>query len=267
MRSVMPISARLFLGFASNRLRRLETDLAQCVWELSLSGNLGPLPSAQLHLAQKAVASACAALLLLRRAFHQEAEGPQRSFLESWIFMMHFAWSPHDGSFEAWQSDPHAYWIARKFKIRQKVEAELPRRLGYEAPAYLPIQDLFRSLSNTSVHPTRDSAERAWRDAVARNGLDPFGKLRNDWEIARFNRFVFSLVTYLFQLHSFLKFLRIEILSGESIPAQFRSVRPSILESFLEAFLRKFVSGFKDIIQRAAEELARQPPIPESDKE
>ncbi len=169
--------------------------------------------------------------------------------------MMHFAWFPEDGAFNEWIREPRAYYVSRKYQMKERVEKELPERLGLEAPAYMPFKELFRTFSNTSVHPTRDSAERAWGDAAWRTRCELPPYMEEKMKVRRFNAFAFRLVLFLSQLHLFLRFLRLEVLGKRDIPLRYRQSRPTVLEHVLGIFLSVFAAHFKAIIDQAKREV------------
>jgi len=251
----LPLSGRFFTWFILNRLRSLEKQIVACIWAMKNDFHPTTLLGAELHLAQKAVASAISTLLLLSHDFRQEAEGPQRSFLESWIFMMHFAWFPGSGAQAEWARGARTDRIALHYKIKKAVEETAPTRLGLIAPAYVPIQEMFRILSNTAVHPTLGSAQRAWEDAVWRIRFRLPKDVEKEIETPRYNAFAFSLVLFLSQLHLFAKFLRVEVLGRPEIPRKYRCKQISFMESLLGQFLDRFIPAFKNLVEDAKREM------------
>jgi len=252
------LSARIALLFIHNRLCALEKQLIRCIWSIDSQSQMTPFLSAEFHLGLKAVASAIATIHLIRKDLRQEAEGPQRSFLESWIFMMHFAWFPGDVLFSEWSGNPKRHFGERQFRFKERVETELPKRLGLTEKQHVPLRRIFSVLSNTAVHPTKDSAERSWGEAASRRGFKPPDDVTKEWEDARLTNFILALALFFTQLHLFLKFFREHILGRPEIPAELKLNRKSFLEIALGDWERFFTQRFKAVLEKFKEDIGNE---------
>lgn len=246
------------LWLMANRLRALERLLLGCIGRINIEGNLTPFLDAELHLAIKAVSSLNATINLIQKEHRQESQGTHRTFLETWVFMMHFAWFPHDPLFTDWEQNPEKFFSEPKYRFKQKVEAEIPNRLGLAVGRTVPLRDLFASLSNRAVHPTKHSAVSAWADAAQRQGFQFSDFARKEWGNVRITDLMLSVCNLFLQIHLFLRFLRMEVLSLPEIPKRFCQQRMSFLESFLETWVNAFAPRFKLAIQSLQEQTSEE---------
>jgi len=220
---------------------------------MNVEGCMTPFLDAELHLAVKAVSSLNATISLIQKEHRQESKGAHRTFLETWVFMMHFAWFPQDRLFEEWQQKPDRHFSEVQFRFKRKVEAELPRRLGLANGQTVLICKLSDMLSNTAVHPTKHSAESAWGDAAERQGFQFSDYARKSWEGIRNTGLLINVCLLLSQIHLFLRFLRQEVLRRPEIPKRFAQHRMSLLESFLDNWVKAFAPRFKRAMQTLEE--------------
>jgi hypothetical protein len=218
---------------------------------MTMSGTDDQLTTAKLQLAQKAMASARATAELFNMNLQQEAEGQQRMFLESFVFMAYFSWFPTDQAFVEWYSKPKRPLDGRQFPLRAKVESEIQNKLDLSFGQRLPVQDLFKVLSNTAVHPTRETAEWSWREATVKfkcNYLDPHqNKLRkNSYQLISTTK----RITFLIQLQLFLQAVRVYVLKVPEVPYSYALRTKPFLESYLELMLTAFKRRFALIVKQ-----------------
>ncbi len=245
-----------FIRLLSNRLRALEKHLVKCMVHAVDHTSGDTLLRADLLLAIKAVACLRATLRLLEQEMWQEAEGARRTFLETWALMMHFAWLPEDSLLSVWSENPEKYLSEGNYHIRQGVEPLLPRRLQMPENAYVALRDDFRFLSNTAVHPTRESAERSWSDAAWRwRRLVPKEGSRESrgWRTYNLQLSLALLASY---VHLFLRFLRLDVFILPELAYRFRQKHPSFLESFLTLWLKYLEKQLRLAVEKAKTETA-----------
>lgn len=240
----------LLLMFVSTCLRRIEKKTCFCNWALKHKGN--EQLSSKMDLSQKAVASSIATTYLFRKRLVHEAEVTQRVFLETWTLLMYFIWFPDEGAFTQWLQHPQTPINQRQFPHRQRVEEEIPKRLELSYGQQLSIKEMFRLLSNTSVHPTKDATERAWSNAADRVGIRFDNAIQNQREELSYVIRVSAVVVFLAQLHVFLQFLRRWLFSDVNIPIKFRQLRKSILEAYLDRWLAAFKKSFQERLAEVA---------------
>jgi hypothetical protein len=245
---------RFSLWSIHRQLAALEKRLFNCIVALEHHKSLSDAKSAQLHLILKAASSARAAIVLLARDLRQEAEAPQRAFLEAWVYAMHFTWFPGSAAFDEWQRKPDRPLDTKTFRLRDEVESEVNRRLDLTIAQQFPVKDLFKIFSNISIHPTRDTVDRAWGEVARRRRFrrsDPdsqqmYGSLELIKGIAK-------TATTFVQLHLFYDFLRKYVLSGVDVPRQFMLPNYIFAESLIKYWLREF-SPYIEVAFRVADE-------------
>ncbi len=246
----LSLTGRLQLWLIANRLRSLQRRVFWCIWDLRKHNDLTDPQAAQLHLTMKALNSAAATTYLLKEDLIQEAEAPQRAFLEASAFLMYFTWFPLDPAFQEWCKSPEKPLDGRVYPIKPRVEAEIPNKLDLTYGQSLPVKHLFRVLSNTSVHPTRNTAERSWGE-IARAVKFAYPDTEMDKLSTNLETItgIAKTVVFLVQLQLFLQFLRRYVLSNASIPSKYRQASKTWLEDYLNRFISSFRKYFKLVIK------------------
>ena len=224
-------------------LRRLEKMLVRCSWHIvpnEVENKLG----AQLHLAIAATGAARAAAILMRKRMGRESEVCQRAFLESSLLMMFFAWGMETKPLQRWINE----WDKplSGFPFREWVGAEIPKRLDWISSVPFPANEIFRVLSNISVHPTRSSSQRAWDEAARRSGFKyPNQEIRNLEVGLEPIVSICKMALFLLELNIFLQFLRKDLLSQPEIPVQFRQIHKTMTEGVTEDALKEIGGHLK----------------------
>ncbi|HEV1995760.1 MAG TPA: hypothetical protein VGR03_15615 [Candidatus Acidoferrum sp.] len=245
---------RVSLWLIHKQLAALEGRLFNCIVTLGHHKSLSDAKSAQLHLVLKAASAARAAIVLLARDFRQEAEAPQRAFLEAWVYAMHFTWFPGSAAFDEWQRRPDRPLDTKTFRLRDEVELEVNRRLDLSIAQQFPVRTLFRIFSNISIHPTRDTVDRAWEEVAGRRRFrrsDPDSQLMYG-SLERIKGITKTATTFV-QLHLFYDFLRKYVLSGADVPRRFVLPKTIFAESLIRHWLREF-SPYIEFAFRVADE-------------
>jgi hypothetical protein len=230
----------LFLWLIRRRLLSLENKVFDCIAELTRKKTLTEPLGSQLHLALRAVVSARACLLLLKESLIQEAEAPQRVFLETCVYLLHFTWFPNTKAFEKWRAS-RSKPLGREFPLRPDVEQEVARKLDLSIVQEFPIERLFRAFSNQSVHPTRNAAERSWDEIARRRRFR-----RSNLDIQKFYDALGTMIpivktaVFLVQLHLFLQFLRGYLLTEPIVPGRYSMEGKAFTELAIEGWLAAF---------------------------
>jgi hypothetical protein len=239
---------RLFLWLIGRRLLSLENMVFDCIAELRSKKTLVEPLGSQLHLALRAIVSARACLLLLKENLTQEAEAPQRVFLETCVYLLHFTWFPNSKAFEKWRADPGKPLDGRVFHLRPETEQEVARQLDLSIVQEFPVSGLFRALSNRSVHPTRRTSEGSWEEAARRRRFRRSNQVEQElydlWEtISPTNK----TAVFLVQLHLFLQFVRGYLLAKPTVPDHYWMGQKTFAERAIEHWLVEFRPWIKTI--------------------
>jgi hypothetical protein len=230
-----------FLWLIRRRLLSLEKVVFGCIAELTGKKVLNEPLGSQLHLALRAVVSARACLLLLKESLIQEAEAPQRVFLEACVYLLHFTWFPNSQAFEKWRARPGRPLDGKEFPLKRDIEGEARHKLDLSIVQEFPIARLFRAFSNRSVHPTRSAAERSWEEVARRRGFRRANPQAQEVHHALGRMIPIGKTTVLLvQLHLFLQFLRGYLLAEPIVPARYSIGRKTFAELAIEGCLAAF---------------------------
>jgi hypothetical protein len=247
---------------------RLEKRLTRAAFDLQRS-NEG-LYTALVQLAIKALVSYRAALSLRRSKLYEESEASWRIFMESWVYLMDFVWSPDIALLEWWKN-PTRPLNEKKLLVKQRVEEQFSAKLKLEPRQKLSFVKFFDHLSNTAVHPTRGAVESAWRSAAERCGLKYGGddaarieNLRTFSQAADNFRIVIHLAWFMRFLRNYLFVLKP---INEHVP------KPSLFEAWLEKWPERAPEFVQTIFNQAEmqyaydkkQERARKATNPEQD--
>lgn len=216
----------------AGRLQRIEVKLVKAAYAMETDKKC-PLAVSLLQLAIKAVASYRALLVLRKAKLYQEAESAQRTFVESWLYLMDFTWSPNEGVLEWWQN-PNRPLNEKKFQLKQRVQREFAKKLKLKPRQRPSLTKAFDDLSNTSVHPTREAVESAWRRAAERCKLQYGGA--DALQIADLRKMVHAMDNFRIVLYLawFIRFLRKYLFRMEPISDYFP--KQSLFEKCLECW-------------------------------
>jgi hypothetical protein len=211
---------------------KLEAKLTKCALNLQSHGGQQFYVSL-VQLAIKALASYRSALLLRRAKLYEEAEASHRIFMESWVYLMDFTWNPDMAALEWWKN-PTRPLNEKKFQVKQRVEEQFATKLTLGPRQKLSLIKLFDHLSNTAVHPTRESVESAWRSAAERSHLSYGGSDAKRIQDLRFLCQTMDNFRIIMHLAWFIKFLRTYLFALEPLKGYFS--KQSLFERWLEGW-------------------------------
>lgn len=224
----------------------LEKKLTRAAFDLHAKGET--LYTALVQLAIKALVSYRAALSLRRAKLYEESEASWRIFMESWVYLMDFVWSPNIALLEWWKN-PARPLNEKKLLVKQRVEQQFGAKLKLESRQKLSFVKFFDHLSNTAVHPTREAVESAWKSAAERIGLryggddaDQIKNLRTFSQTADNFRIVIHLAWFMRFLHNYLFVLK---------PINEYFPKPTLFEAWLEKWPERAPEFVQTIFNQA----------------